>query len=375
MSNVPGDLRSWLVLSGVPDLGARRVAELVERFGGADAVSKASASALRGAGLAPPQVEAIRKPDEAAVARALEWLDGADSHLIPLNDERYPSLLRGIADPPALLWVRGDPGALWAPQLAVVGSRNPSPGGRDNAREFCRALAGSGLTITSGLAAGIDGEAHQAALSAGGATVAVTGTGLDRVYPSRHRSLAHRIAGQGALVSEFPLGMEPLREHFPRRNRVISGLSLGVLVVEAAQRSGTLITAHHAVAQGREVFAIPGSIHNPLAKGCHRLIREGAKLVETADDILEELAPMARQLGDDIRHRLETPGDGTGAQGRLDADQRRVLEAVGWDPTPVDEVVERSGLTAEAVSSMLLVLELEGLVAAPGGSRYVRTRS
>lgn len=376
MGSLTPAIRSWLILALVPGLAARRIVELTEHFGGAEATVGAGTAALNGAGLSQAQVTAIQQPDEERLEAARAWLGENDNHLVTLEDERYPPLLKRIADPPPLLWIRGDTDALWQPQLAVVGSRNPSAGGRDNAREFCAHLARSGLVITSGLAAGIDGEAHAAALEAGGTTIAVTGTGLDRVYPARHRALAHRIVARGALVSEFPLGAEARRDHFPRRNRLISGLSLGVLVVEAAQRSGSLITAHHAVDQGREVFAIPGSIHNPLAKGCHRLIREGAKLVETANDILEELAPMARELGAEIEGHLSesTGANGDPAVGQSSGERKAVLEAVGWDPTSVDEVVERTGLTAEAVSSMLLMLELDGAVASVGGGRYSRVR-
>lgn len=366
--------RAWLALSAVPDLGPARILELTNRLGGARAVLEASAGEWRRAGLDDSQCLALQEPSRDIFEGAYDWLNDG-GHLLCPDDRDYPPLLKRIPDPPPVLWVRGEPAVLWRAQLAVVGSRNPTPGGRENAREFCRHLARAGLVITSGLATGIDGEAHRAALEVGGATVAVAGTGLDRVYPARHRELAHEIAQSGALVSEFAPGTEVRREHFPRRNRVISGLSLGVLVVEAARRSGSLITAHHAVAQGREVFAIPGSIHNPLARGCHRLIREGAKLVETAGDLIEELKPMAAELGADIRHALEEAGDAPapeGGESDLDPEYRAVLEAVDWDPTPVDSVVERTGLTVGAVSSMLLILELKGLVVASSGGKYSR---
>ena len=267
-----------------------------------------------------------------------------------------------------LLFGHGDPGLLCSPQLAIVGSRNPSVSGRQTAGEFAAHLAAVGITISSGLASGIDGAAHLGALRADGFTLAVAATGLDRVYPADHRDLAHRIAEQGVLVSEFPPGTPPRRDHFPRRNRIIAGLALGTLVVEAAVRSGSLITARLAAEQGREVFAIPGSIHNPLARGCHRLIRQGAKLVETAQDVLEELAPLlgtrssAASLSDDEppQLRLQT----------LDPEYRQLLASLGHDPLPADQLIERSGLTAEAVSSMLLLLELEGYVSSAPGGRY-----
>lgn len=295
------------------------------------------------------------------------WLAEPNHHLITLSDPRYPRLLREIPDPPAALYVIGDPDLLSATQLGIVGSRNPTPGGSETAHAFASYLTQSGLTITSGLAMGVDAAAHRGALGAGGKTIAIAGTGLDRVYPARHRELAHEIAAQGALISEFALGTPALAHNFPRRNRIISGLSLGVLVVEAALQSGSLITARLAAEQGREVFAIPGSIHNPLARGCHALIRQGAKLVETAADILEELGPMA-QITAPAR---QTDGAGNITSG-LGVEAMTLLDCLGFDPTPVDSLIERSGLTPEAVSSMLLVLELQGhVVAAPGG-HYTR---
>ncbi len=302
----------------------------------------------------------------AAAEQELAWLEQPNHHLITLSDPRYPKRLREIADPPAALYVIGEPDLLSATQLGIVGSRNPTPGGSETAHAFAGYLAQSGLTITSGLALGVDAAAHRGALQAGGKTIAVAGTGLDRVYPARHRELAHEIVGQGALISEFPLGTPALALNFPRRNRIISGLSLGVLVVEAALQSGSLITARLAAEQGREVFAIPGSIHNPLARGCHALIRQGAKLVETAADILEELGPIAQTIAP--MHEIDTGNVTPG----LDVEALTLLDCLGFDPTPVDSLIERSGLTPEAVSSMLLVLELQGhVVAAPGG-HYTR---
>jgi DNA processing protein len=296
-------------------------------------------------------------------------------HLITWDDERYPPLLRDIPSAPAALFVAGDPDVLWQPQVAVIGSRNPTAGGRDNARNFAGELALRGMTITSGMAAGIDSVAHAAALDAGGSTVAVAGTGLDVVYPASGRELAERIRGQGALVSELPPGTPARRAHFPSRNRIISGLSLGVLVIEAGLRSGTLITARLAATQGRDVFALPGSIHNPLAKGCHRLIREGARLVESVDEILTELAPLAGQLASRLQGELAAPDRSSlemaaaDPQFELDAEYRRLWSCLGHDPTTVDSIIEQSGLTARAVSAMLLMLELRGMVEAhPGGA-------
>lgn len=313
-------------------------------------------------------IDALRAgPQAASFERELAWLAEPDSHLVPLDDPRYPALLREIPDPPPLLYVRGNIEAISTPQLAVVGSRNPTRGGCDNARAFAAHLAQAGLTITSGLAVGIDACAHEATLDAGATTIAVAATGLDRVYPATHRELAHRIAGRGALVSEFALGTPPKREHFPQRNRLISGLSLGVLVVEAALRSGSLITARFAAEQGREVFAIPGSIHSPLARGCHALIRQGAKLVETAADVIEELGALVG-----FQAAAHTPFSSPAAQ-VPDGDQAKLLELIGYDPVDTDTLVERSGLTAAAVSSMLLTMELHGLVEARPGGKVQRT--
>jgi len=288
--------------------------------------------------------------------------------------------LKEVPSPPAALFVAGDPDVLWRPQVAVIGSRNPTAGGRDNARDFAAELALRGMTITSGMAAGIDSVAHEAALDAGGLTIAVAGTGLDIVYPASGRALAERIRAQGALVSELPPGTPARRAHFPSRNRIISGLSLGVLVIEAGLRSGTLITARLAAGQGRDVFALPGSIHNPLAKGCHRLIREGARLVESVDEILQELAPLAGQLASRLEGELAAPSPpllemGAGdPQFELDSEYRQLWSCLGYDPAPVDSIIEQSGLTARAVSAMLLMLELRGMVEAHPGGAFSRIK-
>jgi len=354
----------WLALLAVPDLGRRERFALIEHFGTASAVFDAGRGHLQK--LLPDRPAAVAVlaagPDGDAHASALDWLAQPGRHLLTWTDADYPPLLRQIPDPPLALYVLGDRTALSRPQLAIVGSRNASAAGRENAHAFARHLAGAGLVVTSGLALGIDGAAHRGALAAAnGMTVAVAATGLDRVYPGRHKELAHEIVARGALVSEFPLGTPPLAENFPVRNRLISGLSLGVLVVEAAVGSGSLITARLATDQGREVFAIPGSIHSPLSRGCHALIRQGAKLVETANDVLEELGALARVA----RAARPLPAD-------LPDAQRQLLEHLGHDPASVDQLVERSGLTAEAVSSMLVQLELQGLVEAGAGGRYQR---
>jgi DNA processing protein len=288
----------------------------------------------------------------------------ARQHLTWPGHAGYPPLFDDIPGPPKLLFVRGDLDALSLPCIAIVGSRNPTRAGERNAYEFARHLASIGFGIASGLAQGIDTAAHQGALDAGGRTIAFLGTGIDRVYPAVNRELAHRIAEHGALVSEFPLGTPPQRELFPQRNRLISGVSLGTLVVEAAKKSGSLITARCAGEQGREVFALPGSIHNPMARGCHQLIRAGARLVESADDILDELAPLLKHMAS----TGETPAMESPVTG--DSEHEMLLDIMGHDPVSVDELATESGLTADQLSSMLLILELEGKVEKLSGGRY-----
>jgi len=295
-----------------------------------------------------------------------EWLQNPLHHLIARGDEDYPELLERIPGPPSELFVNGDPGVLHMPAIAIVGSRNPTRGGVRNAFEFARHLGKSGFCIVSGLAEGIDTAAHRGALEAGAATVAFLGHGIDRVYPAANRELAHEIARKGALVSEFPLGTHPHKSLFPQRNRLISGMTLGTLVVEAARRSGSLITARLAGEQGREVFALPGSIHNPLARGCHALIRQGAKLVETADDIVAELLPLASHL---LQNTLESTTNESVAASRGD-EYLQLRKYLSHDPAGIDELAANSGLTIDQVSSMLLILELEGEVESLSGGRY-----
>jgi DNA processing protein len=299
-------------------------------------------------------------------------LQQPDNHLIRLDDPEYPALLRQTQRPPTVLFVHGDPRVLSRPQIAIVGTRHPTASGRETAREFGAHLARSGLVVTSGLARGVDGEAHEGALQAGALSVAVMGTGLNRIYPACHAALAHQIAEMGALVSELPPDTPVLAKNFPSRNRIISGLSLGVLVVEAALRSGSLITARLAAEQGREVFAIPGSIHSPMAKGCHALIRQGAKLVETGDDVLEELGPLALAAATLEQHSATDSGEASRDSPALDLEYQMMLEQIGSELVSVDALVQRCGLTAEVVSSMLLILELQGHVAAEPGGRYSR---
>ena len=309
--------------------------------------------------------------DAAGIERDLRWLEGPGRHLLTAGDPRYPPQLAAIPGCPAALFVRGDPAVLSRPQLAVVGSRLATCAGRETAFEFAARLAAAGLAITSGLAVGIDAAAHRGALSAQGATIAVCGTGLDRVYPDEHFALADEIAASGALVSEFPTGTPPLAHHFPRRNRLMSGLARGVLVIEAAARSGSLITARLAGEQGRDVMAIPGSIHNALARGCHRLIKDGAALVETVEDVLETLGLMV--LATPANSGAEPHDQKENPDGRLDSGAEILLNALGFGPTDLDRLVERTGLAAQSVISKLQLLELEGRVESLAGGRYSRT--
>jgi DNA processing protein len=357
------ELPYWLALLRMPGIGPVTAQALIEQWGTPRRLFEAGSVGSKGLErLAVGAREYLRQPDWPSVERDLEWLAQAQSSAVTLHDAAYPPLLKQIADPPLVLFVQGDPNLLAAKQLAIVGSRNPTAAGEQTAAEFARYLTEVGLTITSGLAVGIDAAAHRGALAGNGHTIAVAGTGLDRVYPARHRDLAREIAERGALISEFPPGTPPRPEHFPRRNRLISGLSLGTLVVEAALQSGSLITARLATEQGREVFAIPGSIHNPLARGCHALLRQGAKLVETAQDILEELGALAA-WGETLAPTTDDNGP---------EEIQGLLHHVGFEPTAVDTLVERSGLTAAQVSSMLVVLELHGQVTSAPGGLYTR---
>lgn len=316
-------------------------------------------------GLPGAVADALASPDWDAVEADHAWLAEPHHHLVAHDDPRYPPLLRDLPGRPVALFVRGEPATLAAPQVAVVGSRNPTEGGRRTARALAEGLAGAGLCVTSGLATGIDGSAHEGALGAGGLTVAVLGTGPDQTYPARHRALAERVAETGALVSEFPPGTRPLPGNFPRRNRIVSGLSVGVVVVEASVRSGSLITARLAADQGREVLAVPGSIHNPLARGCHALIREGATLVEDAGHVLAQLAPL-------LGHLASVTAPAAVLQRATAPAPPGLLNYVGFDAVSVDELVERSGLLAAEVASALVLLELGGWVSCEPGGLYSR---
>jgi DNA processing protein len=359
MTPDPG-LASWLQLSLTPGLGAATLRSLLSKFGLPEAVLSASRAELsRHIG-----GDVARALDSEAVARAVEqalaWLEQPGNALVTLADATYPRLLLEIADPPALLYCRGRVELLSRPALAVVGSRNATAQGTSNAEQFSRNFSAAGLTIVSGLAQGIDAAAHRGGLAAEGSTIAVLGTGVDNAYPRANAALADDIAVHGLLVSEFALGTQPYAHNFPRRNRLISGLAQGCLVIEAALGSGSLITARSAAEQGREVFAIPGSIHSPLSKGCHALIKSGAKLAESAEDVLSELGSFRR-----------TGFASTRAPAVATADEP-LLQCMGFDPVDVDSLCARAGLPAERVSSDLLRLELAGRVAVLPGGLYQR---
>jgi DNA processing protein len=366
---------AWATLTRAPALDVATLVRALEIFGSAQGITEASDALRERAGMPAAARKFLSSRAAAPLPRERAWLENPRHHVVPFTDPGYPALLRGAERFPTALYVAGNAGALNDPQLAIVGSRNPTPQGRDTAHDLAEYLAARGLAITSGLASGIDSAAHRGALMAQGTTLAVLGSGADVVYPRSNRSLSVEIQRQGALVSGFPLGTPPRRENFPQRNGVIAALSLGTLVVEAARSSGSLITARQAVSYGREVFAIPGSIYSPLSRGCHELIRQGAKLTETAHDILSELnfsAFFANQTAASQGREGEVPRD-TG----MDNDHKILLDALGFDPADLDVLVVRTGFKPAAVSSMMLILELEGHVqAAPGGrySRVVRSR-
>lgn len=371
MQNSPmEETRAWLALACARDANARQLGDLLTHFDSASAAVAAGKSHLISLGISQAAAESLAQPDETLIDRGVKWLEEDRSHdLVAIGTPEYPLLLTEIPDPPVVLFIKGKSSTLCDPQLAIVGSRNPSPSGSENAFEFSRHLADCGLSIVSGLALGIDTQAHRGALAADAPTLAICGTGLDFTYPPQNHSLAETIAGNGLLVSEFYPGTPPRRENFPRRNRLISGLSTGVLVVEAGLRSGSLITARLAAEQGREVFAIPGSIHNPLARGCHLLIRKGAKLVETATDVLAELGSLV-SLAQDPASKPAPGGVSPGLE--LDEEYVKLLEACGCESVTVDMLVERTRLTAAEVSSMLLILELQGYLESGPGGRYTR---
>jgi DNA processing protein len=353
------ELAAWLRLTLIPGIGGETQRQLLKQFGSPEAIFAASATTLRGV-LGGNQLTVLQAHDNrAAVSAALDWAALPGNRILTLADAAYPQALLTIADPPTLLYVKGQLALLNRPACAIVGSRNATKQGESNASAFAGALAGAGLTIVSGLAAGIDAAAHRGALNESASTIAVIGTGIDRIYPARNADLAREIAVRGALLSEFPLDTPPIAANFPRRNRLIAGMTRGCLVVEAARQSGSLITARLAAEAGREVFAIPGSIHSPQSKGCHALIKQGAKLVESAQDILEEL-------------RWEKIVNPAAVPPVAEAETDPLLIALGGDPCDLDTLAERTGLPADALLAQLLPLELAGRIAPLPGGRYQR---
>ncbi len=357
-SSARQELALWVALCNIHGLGNQGVCQLLKTFGDPESVFAASGSQLRQLVSAAIADKISSGPDLTASEATLDWLQGEQNHLITLADADYPKALLEIPDPPPLLYAKGQTRWLNTPAIAVVGSRNSSPQGEKNAEDFSQALANHGYTIISGMALGIDGAAHRGALKANGATIAVVGTGLDIVYPSRHRELAHQIAEHGLIISEFALGTPSMAQNFPRRNRIISGLATGCLVVEANVQSGSLITARLAAEQGREVFAIPGSIHSPVSKGCHLLIKQGAKLVDNIQDIVDELGATSRE------NIFTEPAE--------PLESNPLLDSMGFEPITMEALLERSGLTSDSLSAMLLMLELESRVASLPGGRYQR---
>ena len=367
----PSELADWLRLTLVPGVGSMAQRQLLASYGLPSQIFTSSLGQLAII-IGEPLARALLSHDSReTIAATLTWLEQEGNHLITLADAEYPPLLLEIADPPTLLYVKGKPELLLQPSLAIVGSRNATAQGLRDTEAFANSLAQAGLTIVSGLALGIDAAAHQGALAAQGNTVAIVGTGADRIYPARNKALALAIAEHGAIVSEFPLGTPAIAYNFPRRNRLIAGLSRGCLVVEAAPASGSLITARLAGEQGREVMAIPGSIHSPMSRGCHQLIKQGAKLVETAQDVLEELGRLPGLL------TAQTPPPSPSANAELfseneEGDEGRLLNALGHTPCDSDTLALRSGLTTDVLCAILTTLELAGKIACLPGGRYQR---
>ena len=359
----PDQLKYWLALLRTPNVGCKTFLNLLNTLSPPQVFSQSSSS-LSSLGLKSKSIDFIKTPDWNVIDSDLNWVNQEHNDIVTIYDPLYPAQLKEIANPPPLLFTRGNKHLLSQPQISIVGSRNPSPLGKQTAIDFAQSLAQQGFTITSGLALGIDAASHQGALNANGDTIAVTGTGLDRVYPARNKQLATDIANTGLLISEFPPGTTAKANHFPRRNRIISGLCIGLLVIEAAKKSGSLITARLALEENREVFAIPGSIHNPLARGCNALIKEGAKLVESTQDIFDELGEYNQQPTEAQQENIKST---------LDLEQQNLLNLIMFSPTSVDWLVQQSGFSVEVISSMLLLLELQGSIAStPGG--YIRIK-
>ena len=365
--NLP--LYPWLVLLHAGSLAESHLYHLLENFGSPGAVISAARTGTINRSHLPEKVlECLCKPDRKEIDHELRWLEQPDHHLVPFTSPDYPPLLKQIAAPPPVLLVRGDPGVLMTNQVAIVGSRRATVDGRKDARYFAGQLARQGITVTSGLAQGIDTEAHRGALVQGGSTVAVLGSGMECIYPKANTGLAGEICEEGALVSELPLSRRPYAGNFPRRNRIISGLAAGVLVVEAAHRSGSLITAKHALEQNREVFAVPGSIRNPMKRGCHGLLRDGAGLVERVEDIFVAISQFGGLVKTSCANAEPQPVSIKG----LDEQEKVLLDNIGYEPTSLDEIADVTKLGIVDITGKLLNLELEGLVTAVAPGSYIR---
>ena len=366
--DVTQNYTEWLSLTQATGIGPVICNKLLLEFKNPQTILACNYHTLSSFGLSEGTINTLLAPDVARINKILDWLSQPLHHLVTILDNDYPELLKSIHSAPPVLFAIGLRQALSFLHFAIVGSRNPTAGGKKLAEEFAAELSKSGLTVCSGLALGIDYHSHLGALKAHAATVAVLGNGLNSIYPARHKKIARQIVENGLLLSEYPPDTKPNPGNFPRRNRIISGMSAGVLVVEAAKRSGSLITANHALEQGRDVFAIPGSIHNPLARGTHSLIKQGAKLVETVDDILDELAPIANIVlnkSSSLEFSQQEHHD-------LEPDYKILLDSMGYDVVTVDNLVELTGLTADVVSSMLLILELKGMIEFQHGGKYCR---
>lgn len=369
---------SWLHLLNAPGLGFVRISNLLAHYTDANEIIKQKSFPAEFK-IPKQAINYLSKASNDDIQLELDWLEKSGNDILTLDDALYPPQLKQISDPPLLLFVKGNVNSLLLPQLAVVGSRHASKSGLNNAHAFCFNLAKRGLVITSGLAAGIDAQAHQGAIDAKGQTIAVMGTGINTIYPKNNQTLAKTIANQGAVISEFPFNTPPNAHNFPRRNRVIAGLALGTLVIEAAQKSGTLITARLSMENNRPVMAIPGSIHNPLAKGCHQLIKQGAQLVESAHDILHEVAPSIAMLTDQLQASIQGINDEALENQtqtpniELSDSQQHIFNQLDFNPIAFDDIVRLTDLSSGDVASGLLIMELSGLVEKLPGAKYQKT--
>ena len=370
------EIEAWLIVSQTPGIGSVKFHRLLKQIGQPKDILKATTQELSAAGLNADAIRFLRNPPPAKISSNLNWLKAPNHTIRTLRCQQYPKEIKELRDAPPLLYIKGDESLLKEPQIAVVGTRKPTPSGQANAKKFSQEIVRAGILINSGMASGIDTVAHETALASGSTTVAVIATGPDKIYPAKNKPLAENIAAHGVLVSEFPVGTTPIRANFPLRNRLISALSLGVVVIEAGIQSGALITARLAVEQGKDVFAVPGSIHNPKAQGCHHLIQQGAKLVQKTEEILLELQPQLEQHLRSKEKSEDSNDDRNKSEHnrtKLSDTHKEILEAMGYDPVDIDTLAARCGLSVQTVSVALLTLELENYVGEDNGV-YVRIR-